>query len=141
MSDFFDPGFLPEIPMIRQEKTFTTGSGKVFCLAMEVEAGGDTDFAIRAKAAELMAHWSAPERMVRYRVSEAMCQTIATLMIYNVQPESADPTQWFTWGFEHWANLMKRDYNTFLEVLVWVRELEALARQPEAGNVSAAHGA
>ena len=140
MNTAYDPGILPDVPVVRESQTFTDKEGHPFTLAMEVEAGGDCWWAIDEKARELMAHWSAPERMVKYRVSQTMCRNIACLMLYQVMPQGADESSWSPWPFEYWANLMRRDIGTYMKVLTWVISLEARASGDESGNDSAAAG-
>lgn len=138
MNTIYDPGILPDIPVVREEKTFTDKGGTPFVLAMEVDQGGDSWWAIDEKARELAEYWSEPSRMVRYRVSQSMCKTIAALMLYQAMPTEANDASWTPWPFEYWANLMRRDHSTYLDVVLWVRSLEGRARGEEMGNDSAA---
>lgn len=129
----YDPGILPDAPTITEQREFTDRAGNNFTLAMRVDSGGDTWWSIQALKDTLLAKWSDPARLVKFSVSEPSCLTIATLMTYSVEPTGLTEP-WAPWPFEYWANLLRRDINTFSDVLMWVRELEAKAQEQEAGN-------
>lgn len=133
MSTFvFDPGFLPAVPRVEGEKTFTLKNKVELTLAFGVQTGGDVTWALTSKKRELWERYHGGVQAGGPQdppvvVSEELCWGIARLMLCQTRPKDAPEDTWTPLLFEHWAVLAQRDKESFFSIVAFLNDLEAAA--------------